>query len=260
MKHHYIIFEGRSVLGLLNGSKTETRRLNGLDEVNENPDIWQANVLDASAGVVQFVSKAPGSGSGMKLTKQVLVSCPYGMVGTVLRVKEALELNEREDWVYSADKRLIELPVTDPRAGEMVSWAHHNERTKTPPIYMPAWACRVQRGLVRIRMQRLSDMTEEDALAEGVTMTPFYPDSGFPISKGFMYGPNDGESPLHPSALQAYRAEWDKINPKQKAETNPWLWALTMRELVHCGGCPNSGSEEKTCGHRVCLVCGAPTA
>jgi len=93
--------------------------------------------------------------------------------GDYLYVRETL--NEREDgtWMRAADKTAIELEHNDPRVPAMVAWAHHQERDYCPSIHMPKWASRcVLRITEKPRLERVQDITEEDAKREGVERGP----------------------------------------------------------------------------------------
>lgn len=82
-----------------------------------------------------------------------------------------------------------------------------------PSIFMPRWASRITLELTDVRVQRLQDISEEDAKAEGIT-------EPMPImgTRGY---------------VAAFSYLWDSINGKRYpwTDSNPWVWALTFRRL-----------------------------
>jgi hypothetical protein len=84
-----------------------------------------------------------------------------------------------------------------------------------PSIFMP-WD--VHRITMRVaeppRLEPVQAITEEDALLEGITAVSFYPDDGFPLSIGYMFGADDGKTPLHPTARGAFESGWKTLHTK----------------------------------------------
>lgn len=148
MKYRPIIMTGPSLPALADGTKTQTRRL-----VKHLP----------------AYKKAP---SGDRLSK-IIAGCPYGVVGDRLWVREAFAefaVGNRTgvsstciayrascatdggfDYVNNGDE-IMRLKVT--------KW--------TSPLFMPRWAARITLELTEVRVQRLQEISEEDARAEGV--------------------------------------------------------------------------------------------
>jgi len=81
------------------------------------------------------------------------------------------------------------------------------------PIFMPAWAARYFIEITEVKAQRVQEITEEDAEAEGESWM----------------GYGDGENYDVASAVECFANLWNSLNPKHPFESNPWVWAITFR-------------------------------
>lgn len=199
MKERPIIFGTESIKAILDGCKTQTRRLNSLKNINNNPEQWKVEYLEH--GIAGFRNTE-------KLLKEI--KCPYGKVGGQLWVREKLE-SDGATWMYSADRKFITLQKCDPKVPEMISWAHHKETNYCSAIDMPRWASRIDLEIVDIRIERLQDIAEKDAKAEGIS-------------------PMKSQYNLNPYKL-GFKNGWDEINPKYPWESNPWVWVITTKPI-----------------------------
>ncbi len=147
----------------------------------------------------------------------------------------------RETWAY-------DLNVDREESPEILAWARDHRRVWyradpgveqtgcggapgrwRPSIYMPRWASRITLELTDVREQRLQDISEEDARAEGMLFL-----GG--IADDFEMAPwaDPGDRERHPWrwARAAFRVAWDGINGKRATwESNPQVWALTFRRI-----------------------------
>jgi hypothetical protein len=82
-----------------------------------------------------------------------------------------------------------------------------------PPIHMPRWASRISLEITGVRVERVQDISEADALAEGVDRT---------------------NTSLPGYATERFRRLWDSINAARGFgwEVNPWVWVIEFRR---CG-------------------------
>lgn len=111
-------------------------------------------------------------------------------------------------------------------------WEHSNgEQFWRPSIFMPRWASRLTLEVTDVRVERLQDITEEDARAEGIRPFPFRPDDGFPVCYG--YAVEDLKTNLFdPTAVRAYDRLWDSINLKRAPwDSNPWVWVVSFKRI-----------------------------
>lgn len=85
-----------------------------------------------------------------------------------------------------------------------------------PSIHMPRWASRITLEVTGVRVERLQDISEADAIAEGVNMHPDH--HGKPLTS--IYSP-----------VQAYRDLWESINGQGSWAVNPWVWVISFHRL-----------------------------
>jgi hypothetical protein len=206
MNYRPIIFLAPMIRALLAGTKTQTRRI-----VKPQPDLaWMQTVSadglhrhgPADARPRQYEDGEWGwSIPGASLTGY---RCPYGVVGDLLWCRET-----HYGWSagYVRDGRIVDTRI-DYRATEPDSpcgrW--------TPSIHMPRWASRLTLRLTDVRVQRLQEISEEDAIAEG------WPKQ---VDPGADTGGNGGP-------LDWYRGLWNSINGPGAWERNEWCWCLSF--------------------------------
>lgn len=199
---HPILFTGEMVRAILDGRKTQTRRV-----VKPQPE-----------GVEQGIPFLNGPG---RLCNQA-IKCPYGKCGDILWVREtwAHVLADGSDVgkgsrtvIYAAD-----CPLTMPR------WR--------PSIHMPRWASRITLRITSVKAERVQDIGHEDVFAEGIVERP-HPG---PL-RCQQYGLPSWTSDLGPrwriSTGDAFAELWDSINAKRGFgwEANPWVWAITFERM-----------------------------
>jgi hypothetical protein len=88
-----------------------------------------------------------------------------------------------------------------------------------PSIFMPRWASRILDQVVAVRPERLQDISEADAIAEGLEQ----------CNEGGWHWP--GGSADFESPRACYWAGWDSINGKGAAAENPWVWVITTKAV-----------------------------
>lgn len=198
-KERPILFSAPMVRALLAGSKTQTRRV----VKQECPDEVDGCCWVDIDGVHQF---AWTIGEDQDIHPSAAqFSCPYGQPGDRLWVREAWAygihaLNSRNaeregPWVYRADAA-----AEQGRLGDC--WR--------PSIHMRREASRITLEVTDVRVERLQDISEADAQAEGVYTDPACP------------------------AYDAYAQLWDEINGAGSWAANPWVWAVSFRRITPC--------------------------
>lgn len=212
MKITPIIFSGPMVRALLDGRKSQTRRI-----VKPQPYMQE---LEGSFGGRLLCFQERGSpGTGLiwpNAKERILSQCPYGQPGDLLYVRETWgywplidQQDEAEGVIYRADD--------DDWQCRMFSWR--------PSIHMPRRYSRLTLELTDVRVERLNDISDADALAEGLRKWPHKGD--------FAYGCDGGAIDGHGSATGAFRSLWESINGPGSWNRNDWIWALSFR-IHHC--------------------------
>jgi hypothetical protein len=211
-----ILFQPEMVKANLDGRKTETRRLNGLELINQHPDDWKFLKFETDPEFITGVDKMdnnivktfPGLyaefahiDGDFEMYRNI--KCPYGNVGDILWVRETYGKSNDGKIHYAANYCS---PKYDKPDG---GWK--------PSIHMPKQACRIFLLLKEVKVERLLDITEEGAIAEGVQ-------KGRCLGHGAI-----GEETYREGFLNLFL----KINGSIKE--NPWVWVLKYELLTTNG-------------------------
>ena len=211
IKERPILFSGEMVRAILDGRKTQTRRV-----CKPQPEF-------SHLGICGDVWKWGGSeGELSLLTLHMEYHSPYGVPGDRLWVRETFRPTELESGLdgiqYQADDSFHEIENTIEAADKWLECYGGSDRWR-PSIHMPRWACRLVLEVTEVRVERLQDISCEDAYAEGV------PDDQMPIDVS--------EMPYPPSPIQgAFAALWNQINNKEHPwSSNPWVWVVSFERI-----------------------------
>ena len=212
VKETPLLMQGPLVCAVIEDRKTKTRRLRGLELINESPDNWAFDgFADGDDSLAMFHTL------DRQHTHQV--RCPYGGPGDRLWIRERFQIGaiiagacEGNSYVNFPDggqkyrDGAYYAPQGDTRyAPEKQKWK--------PSIHMPRWASRLTLEITDVRVERLRDISPEDAFAEGINDP-------------------DGKLGWAPSAAPAAFGElWDEINGEGSWKSNPWVWVVTFRRL-----------------------------
>lgn len=177
MKTTPMIFNGDMVRALLEGRKVQTRR-----PMKIQPDTRHCRI-DFENGVLKESSRIAGCWQVDRIHES-----PYGSIGDLIWLREtckenlmgSISLSE-----YAADKAPVLITGHDDAEfnGSTSHWWY--SRQSCPSIHMPRWASRLTLKIKNVRVERLQDISEEDAKAEGahpifenefghICSTPFY--------------------------------------------------------------------------------------
>jgi len=234
VKERPILFSAPMVKALLAGTKRQTRRI-----MKPQPS-EHVSIHGKPLGIIWPGKHPPVTNS--RDPEEWLRECPYGVAGDRLWVRETWyddferapgEANEMNiDRFDDGRVEGIEYRAThdcsnfeagcpcDPEGdGKRSEWR--------PSIFMPRWASRLTLEVIAIRVERLQDISEADARAEGIASVRPSP-SAPPV---FCVG--DGENgPYFETARDAYAVLWDAINAERATwKSNPFVWTVEFREL-----------------------------
>ncbi len=221
MKEKPILFSTSMVQAILEERKLMTRRVVKMRDGSLMDDNDLSNHLDNSfSHVMDFTKKYPYWEE---------LKCPYGEVGDILWVRETFGFGTRpcpvNGWrdgiEYKADEKYIDdvedLPLYDLPEGiefkESKGWK--------PSIFMPKDACRIFLEITDIRVERLQDISEEDAIAEGVEKW----------SDGFDYKCYSKHAGRYTHAKDSFFSLWESINGKESWDKNPFVWVLNFKRI-----------------------------
>lgn len=194
MKERPILFSGPMVNAILNGTKTQTRRV-------------IANIPHGVTGVTHNNARDIWFWWDGRLAGEVVNR--YGKPGERLWVRETFRPSVCGDFAYRADKQIYEISEA-----KILSKAYPSLRWK-PSIFMPRSVSRISLEITNVRVERLQDISEEGAKAEGVTRLPRHNND--------VYGETNRE---------AFERLWDQINGKKHPwASNPWLWVVEFRRV-----------------------------
>lgn len=211
-----ILFSTAMVQAILAGRKTQTRRVvkpQPIDNTEVDGNFFEGN----HKGYVKV------DGHPNWKEQFAYEFCPYGKAGDILWVRETV--SARVIWGRFAYKA----SVTDKDDLENTRWR--------PSIHMPKAAARIWLKVKSIRVERLQDISEEDAKAEGLEVVGTHQD-GTPLYKRYKdhdYG--DGLIMTAPfSAPQASFCNlWKSINGPDSWTENPWVWVVEYEVLTTTG-------------------------
>jgi hypothetical protein len=221
MKERSILFSAPMVRAILAGTKTQTRR------VVHNPHRNDGGFVLQNYGNGWWPYRSHDGESGCYLDRQkdgdyyseAPLRCPYGQPGDRLWVRETF-MHEPADYCWGAS---VSIPC---RPAETVYRADHDGDTRgagwKPSIHMPRAASRITLEITDVRVERLQDISEADALAEGIV--PAGDKNGYQLADTTHYSG---------SPIDSYFSLWEHINGAGSVEANPWVWVVEWTALLN---------------------------
>lgn len=248
-----ILFNPEMVRALLAGTKTQTRRVLTIPKL---------------AQIVDMAEIDPELFGSLAINDPSRWGDPFGDDGAPMdlhsfpRIKVGDRLWVRESWNWTHVKHLApgetlgrtEAECADANGGfacpcgdgivYAASNAHehpiHGKAIWRPSIHMPRWASRITLTVNDVRVQRLREISEEDAIAEGVPNNDDYPGSfakeycsqcggsGVYGAVGDGYGATEVDCAECATPELRYRNLWDHINGPGSWDANPWVEAVSF--------------------------------
>lgn len=224
-----ILFAAPMVRAILEGRKTQTRRLLKL------PPWWTGGPERAAYALNLQSRNGDHAALGYFVDGRVRrrYVCPYGAPGDRLYVRETWrcegssfrELNTAspvyEYFInYQADDRTLPLRFGAQQKLTGKSHTVAGDIAWRPSIFMPRRASRITLEVTGVRVERLQDISEADAMAEGVQH-----------ACGDVFGVDSLVPPEHDLPQDAFAALWEGINGAGSWEANPFVWVINFRML-----------------------------
>lgn len=194
-----ILFSGEMVRAILSGQKIQTRRV-----CKPAEKAGLSFITTADAGGMASETNADIATWGDE-EGEVIFTCPYGRVGDRLWVREAWALGDDGEYVYRADYPKSDNP-----------WK--------PSIHLPRKASRILLEIESVRVERLQDISERDALTEGIQA------ARNPECKG--YRSYELNHALYSTPSESYGSLWRSINGEGSWSSNPWVWVIQFRRIT----------------------------
>ncbi|MGE4778041.1 morphogenetic protein [Yersinia enterocolitica] len=197
MNEKPILFNAEMVNAILSGRKTQTRRI-----ISEKT----LHLFDVAASAGEC---HPLELCDERSQSYYLEFCPLGNPGDQLWVRETwnkhgglLTYRADHDWIEEMRKATV-CPA---------KWV--------PSIHMPRWASRINLLITGFRVERLQDISQEDAQAEGMELTGWRPTYSDPDSGGEYETPYDNFAEL-----------WTSIYGEESWQANPWVWVIEFERM-----------------------------
>jgi hypothetical protein len=238
MRELPILFSGAMVRALLDGSKTQTRRV-----VKHQPpdDVAPITVAHYEPTVVNWRGEEePGSVifGAYSDDGDWGAKCPYGAPGDRLWVRETHDVNRlgvetfpsgRERFyagiAYKADDGRHEADITE-RLYKTLD--EKESRGWTPSIHMPRWASRITLEVTGVRVERLQDISETDSAAEGVESLR----NEGEYWKHYLESTASCDALICLSARESFRTLWDSLAARGADwQANPWVWVVGFKRI-----------------------------
>lgn len=209
MRERQILFCAPMVRAILEGRKSQTRRVVKL------PKWAGANCIEVNERDMPLVvAEATGCLAEMP--------CPYGKPGDRLWVREAW------NWCYAAAKDASGKGAED---RELIDYAADGHPSVfgfkwRPSIHMPRWASRILLEIVAVRVERLADISRDDAEAEGIGLRRVSENDYRWIDYTDKAGGHTFGDPRH-----SFWSLWKSINGEESHDANPWVWVVEFKKV-----------------------------
>lgn len=201
MKERPILFSAPMVRALLAGIKTQTRRV---VKFNDRLGRWDAD------GFYQVQPDTIAKALWNERSIRWNIACPYGQPGDRIWVRETWRSNTDGGFEYKADGGPMQSAFTQ-------IFDDILKRKWKPSIHIPRIASRITLEITDVRVERLNDISAEDALAEGITLHSDH----YNKPRDSRYGP-----------VATYQDLWETINSPGSWDKNPWVWVIEFKKVT----------------------------
>ncbi|MER3009167.1 hypothetical protein ABTW51_09225 [Serratia nematodiphila] len=222
MKERPVIFNSEMVRAILDGRKTQTRRV--IANVGHDNCLPLQKRTKTKDGIYTHVMDA-----------HIYGLCPFGMIGNRIWVRETwsdVNLEGAPAVAYRADDEVYDLMENESLLDEDGAFNYQDTRVSKyqfatwhsdlisgtegnwrPSIHMPRWASRITLEITAVRVERLNDISEEDAKAEGVAPSQHI------------------ITPTEALYRVGFLKLWQSIYGEESWRANPWVWVIEFRRV-----------------------------
>lgn len=206
MKERPIIFNAEMVRAIINGRKTQTRRV-----VKPQPIPYGEASPYTMATQREHIGKPWMPVGGVYQDRW---PCPYGQLGDRLWLRETWGLmahTDQTDWhrgsvAGESPDSIVQMFSVE----HLANWRVENENAFwRPSIYMPRWASRITLEITGVRVERLQDISNDDCWAEGMS---------------------DATNPELKPNRRWFSKLWESINGPGSWDSNPFVWVIEFRK------------------------------
>lgn len=201
-----ILFSAPMILAILNGRKTQTRRV-----------VKPQGAILTDEMARNFGVRPP------EKQNQPVINCPYGQPGDMLWVRETWNhsnfplgpYDENCEVFYRADY------FDDPLGPDLELSQDGIRRKWRPSIHMPRSASRITLEITAVRVERLHEISIQDAKQEGIEgQSDTGPWRNY-LRRGYWHPEGKDTAPIC-----SYQSLWESINGESSWEANPWVWVI----------------------------------
>lgn len=217
-KERPILFNTEMVRAIMEGRKTQTRRIIKPQPIDLEDVSWAT-----SSNEPVYIGVGKEQANIQCNILQKVIKSPKGTIGDLLWVRETFArlpfINQGVNYVYKANPQDLS-----------TKWK--------PSIHMPKHAARIWLKVTGVAVERLQDISEKDAQAEGIE--EIHPAPFLIRWKNYC----DESADLLNEPVDSFRSLWQSINEKRGFgwDANPWVWVYTF-EIVSTTGWPAANTE-----------------
>lgn len=220
MKQIPILFSTPMVQAILDGRKTQTRRT-----IKPQPELRQfiGNVTGNKIEGWQI----PGTDKFWQPDDAPdcsLLNCPYGKPGDVLWVRETWSSLNTDNGIEYGFKSTASNATLEAMEDYKLKWK--------PSIHMPKAACRLYLQITDIRVERLQDISEDDAKAEGIQpllQSRMQVAIDGRLYRNYLNNPELFNHGLRP--VDSFKSLWQTINGPESWDRNDWIWVISFKRI-----------------------------
>lgn len=209
VKERPILFSAPMVRAILAGTKTQTRRVAKTEITMGRESI--SGPRHGGYSRVYFLGNKHD-------LRDIENACPYGQPGDRLWVRETFQrFSDDGEVMYKAD----------PASFQAMNEMKRDECTEArwrPAIHMPRAASRITLEVTGVRVERLQDISEDDAIAEGIGQVVQER-----LPKFEVRGEYDA---IDIEPVDEYRDLWESINGAGSWDANPWVWVVEFKRVT----------------------------